>query len=159
MNSEAKALGAVLLREGLVLATAESCTGGGIAEALTSVPGSSAWYDRGYVTYSNHSKVEMLGISPELLDRCGAVSEAVALAMASGALTRSAAGLVVAVTGIAGPGGGTLHKPVGTVWLAFQRRGQPPVARCCHFEGGRDEVRSATILEALKGLLDLARRL
>jgi nicotinamide-nucleotide amidase len=157
MHSEAQALGAVLWREGLTLATAESCTGGGIAEALTSVPGSSAWFDRGYVTYSNLSKVEMLGVSEALLDRHGAVSEAVALAMVSGALSRSAATLAVAVTGIAGPGGGTSEKPVGTVWLAFQRCGQAPVARCCHFKGGRDKVRSATILEALKGVSNLAK--
>ena len=114
-----------LIARGLRLATAESCTGGGIAAACTDLAGSSDWFDRGFVSYSNASKSEMLGVPAALIDAHGAVSEAVALAMAQGALAHSAADVAVAVTGIAGPGGATPGKPVGTVWLALARRGTP----------------------------------
>ncbi len=111
--------------EGLMLATAESCTGGMIAAAITDVPGSSAVLDRGFVTYSNDAKSEMLGVSPATIARNGAVSRPVACAMAEGALNRSGADIAVAVTGIAGPSGGTVQKPVGLVWFALAARGAP----------------------------------
>ena len=148
-------LGEALRRQGLTLVTAESCTGGGIAAAVTDIPGSSAWLDRGFVVYSNDSKVEMLGVDPGLLRQEGAVSEAVVRAMTEGALARSAAQLAVAVSGIAGPAGGSPEKPVGTVCFAWQRRGQPPLTHTLLFHGNRDEVRAATVRRALEGLLQL----
>jgi len=146
-------LGRELLRQGLKVATAESCTGGLIAGAITDVPGSSDWFDRGVVTYSNAAKFELLGVRPEILEMEGAVSEAVAREMADGAIARSAAELAVAVTGVAGPGGGTAQKPVGMVCLAFARRGQPTEAATRHFPGDRAAVREATVIAALEGLL------
>ena len=151
----AQHVGAALLRQGLKLVTAESCTGGGIAAAVTDVPGSSSWLDRGFVVYSNDSKVEMLGVPPELLRREGAVSEGVVRAMTEGALARSAAQVAVAVSGIAGPTGGSPEKPVGTVCLAWQRRGQAPLTQTMLFHGNRDEVRAATVRRALEGVLQL----
>jgi len=148
-------VGEALQRQGLMLVTAESCTGGGIAAAVTGIPGSSAWLDRGFVVYSNDSKVEMLGVDPGLLRREGAVSEAVVRAMTEGALARSAAQLAVAVSGIAGPAGGSPEKPVGTVCLAWQRRGQAPRTHTMLFHGNRDEVRAATVRRALEGVLQL----
>jgi len=146
-------LGRELLRRGGKVATAESCTGGLIAGAITDVPGSSDWFDRGVVTYSNDAKVELLGVRPETLRAEGAVSEAVAREMADGALARSAAGFAVAVTGVAGPAGGTPQKPVGMVCLAFARRGGPAEAVTRHFPGDRAAVREATVVAALEGLL------
>ena len=134
------------------LATAESCTGGGIAQTITEIAGSSAWFDRGFVTYSNASKCELLGVSADILENFGAVSEQTVLAMAKGALARSQAQISVAVSGIAGPDGGTIDKPVGTVWIAwtlFDRQ----IARCFQFEGDRHAVRQQTIQEALQGVL------
>jgi nicotinamide-nucleotide amidase len=133
-------LGAVLAREGLVAAAAESCTGGLVSAAITSVAGSSAWFDRAFVTYSNAAKEALLGVPAALIVQRGAVSEEVARAMAEGALARSAASIAVAITGIAGPGGATPGKPVGTVCLAFARRGAPARAVTRHFHGLREEV-------------------
>lgn len=147
---------ALLTRE-IWLATAESCTGGGIAEALTSRPGSSGWFDCGFVTYSNAAKIRLLNIPDSLFDQPtgpGAVSEEVALAMAKGARANSRAELSVAVTGIAGPDGGTDAKPVGTVWIAWQWQ-QQALARKFLFKGDRDAVRLATIVAALEGLVAL----
>lgn len=139
---------------GLRLATAESCTGGLIAGCLTEIAGSSTVVDRGYVVYDNRAKEEMLGVPAETLRRHGAVSEATARAMAEGALARSGCGLAVAVTGIAGPGGGTAEKPVGLVHMAAVRVGLPTLHRAEVFGGDRGEVRLATVEEAL--LLALA---
>ncbi len=146
------------LREhGWRIATAESCTGGLIAASCTDLAGSSDWFERGLVSYSNAAKTELLGVAAELIAREGAVSEAVARAMAAGALERSAADLAVAVTGIAGPAGGSVAKPVGTVWLAWARRdgiGVVVEARHEHFAGDRAAVRHATVRCALLGLIE-----
>lgn len=140
----------------LMIATAESCTGGMIAAACTDPAGSSAWFDRGFVTYSNEAKADMLGVAPALIDAHGAVSEAVARAMVQGALARSKADVAVAVTGVAGPSGGTPDKPVGTVWLAWASRQQGAVtAELCLFVGDRAAVRQQTCERALQGLLSM----
>lgn len=138
---------------GLMLATAESCTGGLIAAALTDIAGSSDVVDRGFVTYSNLAKTEMLGVPAELIAAVGAVSEAVAARMAQGAVERSRADLAVSVTGIAGPGGGSPGKPVGLVWFGLRRRDRPPVTSHRIFPGDRAAVRRATVAEALGMLL------
>lgn len=136
---------------GLTLATAESCTGGLIAATLTAVAGSSDVLDRGFVTYSNRAKSEVLGVPEALITRRGAISAEVARAMAEGALERSSAALTVACTGIAGPGGGSAEKPVGLVHLAVAGQGQPVLARRCAFgDVGRDEVRRLTVLAAFE---------
>jgi nicotinamide-nucleotide amidase len=144
-----------LVETGLVLATAESCTGGWVAQLLTSVPGSSAWFDRGFVTYSNASKEEMLGVSVGTLASHGAVSEETVLEMARGALANSRATISLSVSGIAGPGGGSEEKPVGTVWFAWCLAGGGSVARQELFLGDRQEVRSQAAAEALQGVLNL----
>ena len=136
-----------------MLATAESCTGGLIAGACTDLAGSSDWFERGFVTYSNDAKQEMLGVDAALIRMHGAVSEPVALAMVAGALARSRAQLAVAVTGIAGPGGGSAEKPVGTVWIATAVQGGAAQARCFRFAGDRRAVREGTVNEALEMLL------
>jgi nicotinamide-nucleotide amidase len=142
--------------KGWKLATAESCTGGLIAGALTAIPGSSDVVDRGFVTYSNEAKSEMLGVAADLIARVGAVSEDVARAMAAGALAHSRADISVAVTGIAGPGGGSPAKPVGLVHIAAAKRGGGVLHQECRFgDIGRDAVREATVREAL-GLLGRA---
>jgi nicotinamide-nucleotide amidase len=134
----------------LRIATAESCTGGLIAACLTEIPGSSDVVDRGFVTYSNDSKTELLGVSPELIEQHGAVSQEVALAMAEGALAHSRADISVSCTGIAGPGGGTPEKPVGLVYIGFARRGGATLAADCDFgDIGRDRVREETVRQAL----------
>lgn len=143
-----------LTAQGLTLATAESCTGGLIAAACTELSGSSIWFERGFVTYSNEAKTALLGVDPALIAAHGAVSELVAKAMASGALNRAGVDLAVAVTGIAGPTGGTPEKPVGTVWLAWAvKHGE---VRAVHhlFAGDRAGVRQQTCEVALQGLLD-----
>ena len=145
----------VLRARGVMVATAESCTGGLIAAALTHVAGSSDVVDRGFVTYSNQAKTEMLGVDPALIERDGAVSEAVARSMAAGSLERSQASIAVAVTGIAGPGGGTADKPVGLVWFGLARIGRPTAAERHVFAGDRAAVRAATVACALR-LLTLA---
>ena len=139
-----------LLARGAMLATAESCTGGLIAAACTSLPGSSAWFERGFVVYSNAAKSEMLGVAESLIAAHGAVSAEVAVAMAEGALLQSPAALAVAVTGIAGPGGGTPGKPVGTVWLAVAERGGAAVATLLRATGDRDSVRGQSVRRALE---------
>ena len=144
-----------LLQQNKMLATAESCTGGGIAYAITEIPGSSEWFERGFVTYSNLAKQEQLGVAGDLITRHGAVSEKVAAAMASGALQHSHADFSVAVTGVAGPGGGTVEKPVGTVCLGWARRGDVTRTTRIKFEGTRQQVRELSILTALQGLVDL----
>ena len=139
-----------LRARGQMMATAESCTGGLIAGACTDLAGSSDWFERGVVSYSNAAKTELLGVPAALIDAHGAVSEPVALAMAAGVLQRSHAQRAVAVTGVAGPGGGTATKPVGLVWLAWARRGAEGVvttrAQAQHFAGDRAAVRRATML-------------
>jgi nicotinamide-nucleotide amidase len=136
----------------VMVATAESCTGGWIAKVLTDLAGSSAWFEAGVVTYSYSAKEALLGVNPRTLERTGAVSEETALEMVSGALARYGAGVAVAVTGIAGPGGGTADKPVGTVWIAWKRRGGYAHARIHHFEGDREAVRRQTVAAALAGM-------
>jgi nicotinamide-nucleotide amidase len=150
------ALADALRARGWRLATAESCTGGLIAAACTAVSGSSDWFERGFVTYSNEAKIEMLGVDPALLAAHGAVSEAVARAMAEGALARSPAQLAVSVTGIAGPTGAVPGKPVGTVWLAWGDARQVQAERL-QLSGDRAAVRRATVEAALDRLLALAR--
>jgi nicotinamide-nucleotide amidase len=146
-------LGGAATARGCRVAVAESCTGGLIGGAITDVPGSSAWFDRGFVTYSNEAKVEMLGVRPETLAVEGAVSESTACEMAAGALARSRADVAVAVTGVAGPDGGSAAKPVGMVCLAWARRGGPPEAVTRYFAGDREAVRRATVEAALAGLV------
>lgn len=153
-NKLASALGDALRARGWRLATAESCTGGGIAVALTDVPGSSEWFDRSFVTYSNQAKQDMLGVQGRTLEENGAVSEATVREMAEGALQRAGVELSVAVSGIAGPGGGSPAKPVGTVWLAWAGEGLETRAECFHFEGDRTAVRDQAIRAGLQGLID-----
>jgi nicotinamide-nucleotide amidase len=136
-----------------MLSTAESCTGGMIAAACTELPGSSLWFERGFVSYSNAAKTDLLGVPADLIEAHGAVSEAVARAMALGALSHSQAQVAVAVTGVAGPSGGSPDKPVGTVWLAWAMDGQVQAERR-QFSGDRRAVRQATVEYALRGLID-----
>lgn len=156
MSTEAtttvSALGAALQQRGWMMACAESCTGGLLAAACTDVAGSSAWFERGFVTYSNAAKTELLGVPAELIAAQGAVSEAVVRAMASGAAQRAGVPVAVASTGIAGPGGGSAAKPVGTVWLGWSVAGQV-FARCHHFAGERSAVRQQAVVQALTHVL------
>lgn len=138
------------------VATAESCTGGWIGKTLTDITGSSAWFDCSLVAYSYEAKQALLGVNPHTLEQHGAVSRETAVEMVSGALVHSGGTIAVAVTGIAGPGGGTPDKPVGTVWIAWKRRGGYPRAEVFQFDGDRDAVRRATVATALQGLVDLA---
>ena len=147
-------LSAILLARGWRLACAESCTGGWICKYCTDLAGSSAWFDRGYVTYSDGAKRDMLDVQAATLERHGAVSEAVARQMALGALRRSAAEAALAVTGIAGPDGGSVQKPVGTVWFAWVLQGTEASSECVCFTGDRDSVRRQTVRHALQGLLN-----
>ncbi len=150
----AERLGQELCARECLLAVAESCTGGTLAALLTEVPGSSAWFERGFVSYSNASKQELLGVTPALLRRCGAVSPEVACAMARGAVHNSPAGASVAITGIAGPAGGSADKPVGTVCLAWCLPGKPVCSERAHFDGDRGCIRLESCRRALSGLLD-----
>ena len=143
----------LMFKNHLFLTTAESCTGGLIAGACTDLAGSSQWFDRGFVTYSNAAKTEMLGVAAALITQFGAVSEQVAAAMAQGALKNSAAQVSVAVTGVAGPAGGSAEKPVGTVWIGWCINGQT-TTELCHFDGGRAMVRALTVQRALQGLVE-----
>ena len=138
------------------LVTAESCTGGWIAKVLTDIAGSSAWFECGIAAYSYESKQALLGVRPETLEHHGAVSRETVLEMVSGAMVHSGATLAVAVTGIAGPSGGMSDKPVGTVWVAWKRRGGYATAEVFHFDGDREAVRRQTVEVALQGLLRLA---
>ena len=147
-------LAELLIKRQWRLATAESCTGGMIAAACTDLAGSSAWFERGFVTYSNEAKTESLGVDATLIARCGAVSKEVVRAMARGALSHSHAQVAVAVTGVAGPSGGSVDKPVGTVWLAWSTP-QGVVSESKQFGGDRAAVRIATVLHALQRLFML----
>ncbi|CAG1008549.1 nicotinamide-nucleotide amidase [Burkholderiales bacterium] len=153
----ARDLVAALRARGWRLATAESCTGGGVAHAITSIAGSSDVFDRGFVTYSNEAKAEMLGVPADTIERDGAVSEAVAIAMADGALCGSRADVAVAITGVAGPGGGTEAKPVGMVCFAWARSGGTTEVRTHRLPGDRAAVRAASVRIAMVGLLAMAR--
>lgn len=156
IENKASALLQTAITRGIRIATAESCTGGMVSSALTAVPGSSDVFDRGFITYSNQAKQEMLGVPQSLLITHGAVSREVALAMAEGALHRSHAELSVAITGIAGPGGGTQEKPVGLVHIACAWRRNGKTAHLhqeCHFTGDRDEIRSSAAETAIDLLL------
>ena len=147
-------LGERLKAKGLVLATAESCTGGWVAQAVTSVSGSSDWFDRGFVTYSNAAKREMLGVRAETLDRHGAVSEATAREMAAGALAASGAGVAVSITGVAGPTGGTPAKPVGMVCFGWALRDGRVDTATQRFDGDREAVRRQSVVFALQGIFE-----
>ena len=147
-------LGALLVNEQLKLVTAESCTGGWVAQCLTAIAGSSAWFDRGFVTYSNEAKQEMLGVPPVMLAEHGAVCQPVAVAMAEGALRNSRADWAVAITGIAGPTGGSPQKPVGTVCFAWGCRDGRIVTSTRHFPGSREDVRAQSVEHALSGLIE-----
>jgi nicotinamide-nucleotide amidase len=151
------ALADALRARGWRIATAESCTGGLIAAACTALAGSSDWFERGVVSYSNAAKTELLGVDAGLIDAHGAVSEPVARAMAEGALARAPVQLAVAVTGIAGPGGAVPGKPVGTVWLALAQAGAATRAERLQFAGDRAAVRAGTVALALQRLLEAAR--
>jgi nicotinamide-nucleotide amidase len=140
------------------LVTAESCTGGLIASSITELPGSSAWFERGFITYSNRSKQEMLGVPEELIIKHGAVSPEVALAMVNGALEHSVGHLALAVTGIAGPDGGSIEKPVGTICFAWATRDNEPKMLKKQFKGTRQDIRLAACQEALQGALSLTKR-
>ena len=150
MTRLAEQAGRALLAARLRVSTAESCTGGGVASALTDVPGASNWFERGYVTYSNEAKVQDLGVDAQLLAAHGAVSAVVVEQMAAGALKASGADLALAVSGVAGPDGGTRDKPVGLVYFAVLRRGGRPEVSQGHFPGDRAAVRSAAVDKALQ---------
>ncbi|MDO9169717.1 MAG: CinA family protein [Methylobacter sp.] len=148
----AEQLGRLLKASGKTIATAESCTGGWIAQTITEIPGSSAWFDRGFVTYSNAAKVQMLGISVQLLEDYGAVSAEAATAMAAGVLSHSNADIAVAVTGIAGPDGGTPEKPVGTVFIAWAHKNGTAKVVKKQFSGNRRQIRAQTVKSAIEGM-------
>ena len=148
-----------LLAREMMVVVAESCTGGGIAKAMTSLPGSSVWFERGYVTYSNVSKRELLDVSKQLIDTYGAVSIEVAIAMAEGALEKSHAQISVAVTGIAGPDGGTEDKPVGTVCFAWSALQSISISTSTVFSGNRETIRQQAVLMALQGLVEMVEKL
>lgn len=154
----AQQVGAHLQKQALTLVTAESCTGGWIAKIVTDIAGSSAWFDRGFITYTNVAKQEMLGVRAETLAAHGAVSQETVVEMAQGALAHSRAQVSVAVSGIAGPGGGSLAKPVGLVWFAWGRAGQPVVTAIEHFSGDRESIRRLAVARALRGVLDMLQR-
>jgi nicotinamide-nucleotide amidase len=151
-------LAATLQARSWMMASAESCTGGMIAARCTDLAGSSRWFERGFVTYSNAAKSELLGVPAQLIEQHGAVSEAVAHAMARGAADQAGVQVSVAVTGIAGPSGGSADKPVGTVWFGWSVGGQVSTERCV-FAGDRAAVREASVVHALQGLLDRLQRL
>lgn len=150
----AEAVGRGLQQRRASLAVAESCTGGLVAKWVTDVPGSSAWFERGLVTYSNRAKQDLLGIPEALLASFGAVSEACSRAMVSGLLERAPVDWGLSITGIAGPDGGSADKPVGTVWIAWQARGQNPLSQRFQFSGDREAVREQSARAALQGLIE-----
>ena len=157
MNVLAAKVGKRLKAAGAKLVTAESCTGGWVAQAVTAISGSSAWFERGFVTYSNEAKQEMLGVSKATLKKYGAVSEETAREMATGALKKSRARIALAVTGVAGPTGGSDAKPVGTVCFSWAR-GKARRSETRRFKGGRESVRRQSVLRALQGVLELLDR-
>jgi nicotinamide-nucleotide amidase len=148
-------VGEALSRRGLMLVTAESCTGGWVGQCVTMVSGSSAWFERGFVTYTNVAKMEMLGVRQSTLEAQGAVSEQTVCEMAQGALARSHGQVAVAVSGVAGPTGGSAAKPVGTVCLAWVAREGATRSVTLHLDGDRDAVRRASVVAALEGVLEL----
>lgn len=148
-------VGEALKARGYFLATAESCTGGWVAKVVTSVAGSSQWFDRGFVTYSDASKQDMLGVTDDTLAQHGGVSEQVVREMAEGAVARSGAQVALAISGIAGPEGGTPAKPVGTVWMAWAAEGIETRCRATHFAGDRDMVRQQAVMASLQGVMDM----
>ncbi len=154
IEKQVRKLAALAEDQSVMIATAESCTGGGIATVMTELAGSSAWFDAGFVTYSNEAKNRMLDVSMAVIEEHGAVSEPVVQAMAAGAVANSQAQLSVAVSGVAGPGGGTEIKPVGTVWIAWQSKAVS-VSKVYQFTGERAEVRLQTVEQALSGLIKL----
>ncbi len=156
LDALAAEVGALLVANGQQLAVAESCTGGWVAQCLTAIAGSSAWFERGFVTYSDRAKHEMLGVGLDTLALHGAVSAATAAAMASGALRRSHADWALAITGVAGPSGGSSDKPVGTVCFAWAGPGGRVDTESHHFQGGRADVRAQSVAHALAGLLERA---
>ncbi len=155
MDILAAQVGGALKAHGLMLATAESCTGGAVAMAITDVAGSSAWFERGFITYANEAKQEMLGVAQETMIRHGAVSEAVVREMVAGALRHSHAQVALAVSGIAGPNGGTPEKPVGTVWFAWGIKGGQCVAQLHRLSGNRAAIRAQSVHIALRGVMNL----
>ena len=154
-NKLSERLGYLLLNNKLKIATAESCTGGGLSEIITRIPGSSQWFDRGFVTYSNAAKESMLKVATEILQTFGAVSEETAQAMAAGALSASEADLVVSITGIAGPDGGSDEKPVGTVCFAWAMQDRTLQSTRVLLHGNRNEIRHQACLMALQGAIEL----
>ncbi|MGH8502613.1 MAG: CinA family protein [Gammaproteobacteria bacterium] len=157
ITSLTQATAGALRARGLKLVTAESCTGGWLAKVLTDLAGSSAWFERGFVTYSDEAKIELLGVDPRTLQTHGAVSERTAREMALGAHRNSRAHIAVAITGVAGPDGGTAAKPVGTVWIAWLCRSDDVVCLHHRFEGDRERVRHQSVVAALEGILRLVR--
>jgi nicotinamide-nucleotide amidase len=156
LRTLAERAGKLLLGRGQRVATAESCTGGWVAKCLTDVPGSSRWFERGYVTYSNEAKEQDIGVAADLIVRFGAVSQAVAEQMSAGARDASGATLAVAITGIAGPEGGSPEKPVGLVWFALAGRNAAPIAQQHRFSGDREGIRRAAVATALRILIAAA---
>ena len=152
LRAQAEAVAECLLARGQTMVTAESCTGGWVAKTLTDIAGSSAWFECGVVAYSYEAKESLLGVQPQTLERTGAVSQETVVEMVSGALARYGASVAVAVTGIAGPSGGTPGKPVGTVWIGWKRRGGYAHAELFHFDGDRESVRRQTVAAALRGV-------
>jgi nicotinamide-nucleotide amidase len=148
-------LGEILRARGWMLATAESCTGGWVGQLVTSLPGSSEWYERGFITYANAAKTEMLGVPADTLESFGAVSEETASAMAAGALAHSHAQAALAISGIAGPGGGTRQKPVGLVCYGWALADGTVMSSTCRLDGDREEIRSRAVAAALRGLIEL----
>src|SRR5262249_49345040 len=152
LNELAQSIATLFTQRGATLVTAESCTGGWIAKTLTDIAGSSSWFECGVVAYSYEAKEALLGVRPEAWEQSGAVSRETVIEMVSGALARSGATVAVAVTGIAGPSGGTPDKPVGTVWIGWKRRGGYAHAELFHFDGDREAVRRQTVAAALRGV-------
>ena len=155
LHQLAAELGDKLLAHGWMLATAESCTGGWVGQLLTALPGCSHWYERGFITYANAAKTEMRGVAPETLEAHGAVSEETAAAMAAGALKHSHAHAALAISGIAGPGGGTPQKPVGLVCDGWALADGTLMSSICRLDGDREEIRSRAVAAALRGLIEL----
>ncbi|MHB1678181.1 MAG: CinA family protein [Sulfuriferula sp.] len=151
----AEQAGRTLKQRGFQLATAESCTGGWVGMVMTAVPGSSAWYERGFITYTNRAKQEQLGVLTDTLNNYGAVSEATVSEMAQGALQHSTANVALAISGIAGPAGGTPQKPVGTVCLGWATTDGTRLTTTCKFSGDREEIRARSVAAALRGVIEL----
>jgi len=148
-------LGEILRARDWMLATAESCTGGWVGQLVTALPGCSLWYERGFITYANAAKIEMLGVPAAIIDEHGAVSEQTASAMAAGALAHSHAQVALAISGIAGPGGGTRQKPVGLVCYGWALADGTVMSSTCRLDGDREEIRSRAVAAALRGLIEL----